>query len=126
VVSTAAIPGRRAPLLIDDRMVAALRPGAVIVDLAASTGGNCEATVPGETVSVDGVVVVGATDLVSRVAGDASRLYARNVAAFVDLITGDGATLAPDWDDDIVAESCITRDGRVVHPRLATSKEGNE
>lgn len=125
VVSTAAIPGRRAPLLIDDRMVAALRPGAVIVDLAASTGGNCQATVPGETVSVGGVVVVGATDLVSRVAGDASRLYARNVASFVELITGADSTLAPHWEDDIVAESCITRDGRIVHPLLTTAKEGS-
>lgn len=123
VVSTAAIPGRRAPLLIDEPMVAAMRPGAVIVDLAASTGGNCEVTVPGETVTFGGVTVVGATDLVSRVAGDASRLYARNVASFVDLVTGEGAVLSPNWDDDIVGESCITRDGRIVHPRLATAQE---
>jgi H+-translocating NAD(P) transhydrogenase subunit alpha len=118
VISTAAIPGRPAPVLIDRAMVDAMRPGAVIVDLAASTGGNCELTRPGDTVEVGGVIVVGDTDLVSRVAGDASRLYSRNVAAFIDLVTDEEGRFDPNWEDDIVAESCVTRDGELVHPRL--------
>ncbi len=121
VIGTAAIPGRRAPTLISRQMVEAMRPGAVIVDLAAATGGNCEATSPGETVAIGGVIIVGETDLVSRVAGDASRLYARNVASFVDLVTGEDGSFVPNWDDDIVSESCVMRDGRLVHPRLTST-----
>jgi H+-translocating NAD(P) transhydrogenase subunit alpha len=120
VIGTAAIPGRPAPKLVSREMVEAMRPGAVIVDLAAATGGNCEATSPGETVEVGGVIIVGNTDLVSRVPGDASRLYSRNVASFIELVTGDEGAFDPNWDDDIVSESCIMRDGRLVHPRLAS------
>ncbi|MDH4307792.1 MAG: NAD(P) transhydrogenase subunit alpha [Acidimicrobiia bacterium] len=122
IVSTAAIPGRPAPMLIDRSMVERMRPGAVIVDLAASTGGNCELTEPGETISHGGVSIVGATDLVSRVARDASAMYARNAAAFIELVTGEDGEFVPNWDDDIVAESCITRDGEVVHPRIKESQ----
>jgi H+-translocating NAD(P) transhydrogenase subunit alpha len=118
VVTAAAIPGRRAPIMIDDAMVTSMRRGAVIVDLAAATGGNCSATQPGLTVEVDGVTIVGDLDLVSRVARDASAMLARNVAAFVELVTGDDASFVADWDDDIVAESCVARDGALVHPRL--------
>jgi NAD(P) transhydrogenase subunit alpha len=122
IVTTAAIPGRPAPLLIDDSMVASMRRGAVIVDLAASTGGNCSATEPGSTIDVGGVMIVGSTDLVSGVARDASAMYARNVAAFVDLVTsGDDASFVANWDDDIVAESCVARDGVLVHPRIASA-----
>lgn len=120
VITTAAIPGRPAPLLITAQGVASMRPGAVIVDVAASTGGNCELTSPGETIVVDRVTIVGDTDLVSRVANHASQMYARNVASFVDLITDTETTeLRLDFDDDIVAGSCIARDGALVHPRLA-------
>lgn len=118
VISTAAIPGKRAPLLITAGMVASMRPGAVIVDLAASTGGNCESTVPGEVVKVGGVTIVGSTDLESRKAADASRMYARNVAAFIDLVTGEDGGFHPDWEDEIVAGACIARAGKLVHPRL--------
>ena len=118
VITAAAIPGRRAPLMIDDAMVASMRRGAVIVDLSASTGGNCSATRPGRTIDVDGVTIVGDTDLVSRVTGDASAMLARNVAAFVELVTGDDGDFFVNWDDDIVAESCVARDGVLVHPRL--------
>jgi H+-translocating NAD(P) transhydrogenase subunit alpha len=120
VVATAAIPGRPAPTLVNREMVEAMRPGAVIVDLAAATGGNCEATTPGETIEVGGVIIVGDTDLVSRVPGDASRLYSRNVASFVELVTGDDGAFDPNWDDDIVSESCVMREGRLVHPRLVS------
>lgn len=118
VITAAAIPGRRAPLMIDDAMVTSMRRGAVIVDLAAATGGNCSATVPGRTVDVDGVTIVGDTDLISRVARDASAMYARNVAAFVELVTGADGALHMDWDDDIVADSCVARGGALVHPAL--------
>jgi H+-translocating NAD(P) transhydrogenase subunit alpha len=118
VISTAAIPGRRAPLLIETRTVELMRPGAVIVDLAAATGGNCEATVPGETVEHAGVTIIGDTDLMARVPADASRMYARNVTSFLELITGEDGAFIPDVDDEIVTESMICRDGSVVHPRL--------
>ena len=118
VISTAAIPGRPAPLLIDEAMVASMRPGAVIIDLAASTGGNCAATEPGTTVTVDGVTIVGDTDIVSRVARDASSMLARNVAAFIELVTAEDGGFIANWDDDIVAESCVARDGNLVHPRI--------
>ncbi len=121
VVTTAAIPGRPAPRLISKAMVEAMRPGSVIVDLAATTGGNCEVTRPGETIDHGGVTIVGDTDLVSRVAHDASRMLARNVASFIDLITDDGS-LRLDFDDDIVAEACIARDGQIVHPRLVQER----
>ncbi|MDH3248085.1 MAG: Re/Si-specific NAD(P)(+) transhydrogenase subunit alpha [Acidimicrobiia bacterium] len=119
VITTAAIPGRPAPLLIQADTVHAMRPGAVIVDVAASTGGNCELTRPGETVDVDGVRIVGDTDLVSRVANHASQMYARNVMAFIELITDpDTGDLRIDYSDDIVDGACIARGGVIVHPRL--------
>jgi NAD(P) transhydrogenase subunit alpha len=119
VISTAAIPGRPAPKLIDDAGLGAMRAGAVVVDLAAATGGNTTRTVAGERVVHDGVLLIGDTRLVGGVAADASRMYAKNVASFLELLAGDEGAYAPDWDDDIIAESCIARDGRLVHPRLA-------
>ncbi len=124
VICTAAIPGRPAPLLVTREAVEAMRPGSVIVDLAAATGGNCELTRPGETVVHQGVTIIGATDLVSRVPNHASQMYARNVASFIELITGEDGDLSPNWDDEIVAGSCITRDGEVVHPRVLAALEG--
>ncbi|MEX2280080.1 MAG: NAD(P) transhydrogenase subunit alpha [Acidimicrobiia bacterium] len=118
VISTAAIPGRPAPLLIERSTVEAMRPGAVIVDLAAATGGNCELTVSGETIEHAGVTIIGATDLMARVPADASRMYSRNVAAFLALISGEAGAFTPDVDDDIVRDSMICRAGAVVHPRL--------
>ncbi len=123
VVTTAAVPGRRAPILIDDQTLSGMRPGAVIVDLAAATGGNTTRTAADETVDAGGVVIIGATDLAAGVAADASRMYARNIAAFVDLLAGPDGEYAPDWSDDILADSCICRDGRLVHPRLRTDTE---
>jgi NAD(P) transhydrogenase subunit alpha len=123
VITTAAIPGRPAPLLIRADTVRAMRPGAVIVDISASTGGNCELTRPGETIDVDGVLIIGATDLVSRVANHASQMYARNVMAFIELITDpDSKELRLDYSDDIVEGACIARSGAVVHPRLVPTE----
>jgi NAD(P) transhydrogenase subunit alpha len=123
VITTAAIPGRPAPLLIKADTVRAMRPGAVIVDIAASTGGNCELTKPGETIDIDGVLIIGDTDLVSRVANHASQMYARNVMAFIELITDpDSKDLRIDYSDDIVEGACIARDGAVVHARLVPAE----
>lgn len=104
VVCTAAVPGRRAPVIVTDAMVAALRPGSVIVDLAAETGGNCAATRPGETIDVAGVTVAGPLNLASLGAVHASEMYARNVYNFAALLLKDGA-LVLDWDDDLVART---------------------
>ena len=123
IITTAAIPGRPAPLLITAETVEAMRPGAVIVDLAASTGGNCELTVPGETIDVNGVVIVGNTDLASTVPNHASQMYARNTMAFIELVT-DPETKALDVDrhDDIVEAAMVARGGKLVHPRLVAEK----
>ncbi|HLM10195.1 MAG TPA: Re/Si-specific NAD(P)(+) transhydrogenase subunit alpha [Thermoleophilaceae bacterium] len=115
VVSTAAVPGRRAPLLVTEQAVRNMRPGSVIVDLAAETGGNCELTEPGETVIRDGVKIIGPLNLASTMADHASALYARNVQALLELITGEEGALALDFEDEIVSGACITRDGEIVH-----------
>ena len=108
VITTAAIPGRPAPRLIPATAVEKMRPGSVIVDLAAETGGNCELTRPGEIVSVNGVEVIGLLNLPSSMAGHASQLYARNVTALVNHLAP-GGTLTLDWDDPITAGACVTR-----------------
>jgi len=104
VVCTAAVPGRPAPKIVTAAMVAGMRPGSVIVDLAAESGGNCEATRPGETIEVGGVVVAGPLDLASMGATHASEMFARNVFNFVQLLLVDG-TLAPDWNDELLAKT---------------------
>ncbi|HEY0614881.1 MAG TPA: Re/Si-specific NAD(P)(+) transhydrogenase subunit alpha [Candidatus Elarobacter sp.] len=115
VVTTAAVPGRRAPILVTAEAVAAMAPGSAIVDLAAETGGNVEGTAPGQVVtSANGVTIVGLLNLPSTLPFDASRLYARNVQALLDYVTKDGA-LALDPDDEIVAGTTLTRDGKIVH-----------
>jgi NAD(P) transhydrogenase subunit alpha len=106
VVTTALVPGRPAPQLIPAAAVAGMRPGSVIVDLAAETGGNCELTVPGEEVVREGVSIVGFTNLPSLMAADASRLYARNVTALLQHLAPAGE-LALDWEDEITAGACV-------------------
>jgi H+-translocating NAD(P) transhydrogenase subunit alpha len=108
VITTAAIPGRRAPVLVTAEAVRGMRTGSVIVDLAAETGGNCELTVPGTEVVESGVTIVGLVDVPSLMPTHASQLLSRNVASLVGLLARDGA-LVLDWDDDIVARSCVTR-----------------
>ncbi|HET6911003.1 MAG TPA: NAD(P)(+) transhydrogenase (Re/Si-specific) subunit alpha, partial [Mycobacteriales bacterium] len=112
VITTAAVPGRPAPLLVTADMVRAMRPGAVVVDLGAEGGGNCELTQVGETVVEHGVSIIGIRDAASAYPLDASALFARNVVALLEHLSRDG-DLAPDWDDEIVAASCVTRDGEV-------------
>jgi NAD(P) transhydrogenase subunit alpha len=108
VITTAAIPGRPAPRLIPASAVEKMHPGSVIVDLAAETGGNCEVTVPGEVVSLNGVQVIGTLNLPSTMASHASQLYARNVAALLTHLAP-GGELTLDWDDPITKGACVTR-----------------
>jgi H+-translocating NAD(P) transhydrogenase subunit alpha len=109
VITTALIPGRRAPRLIPASAVAKMRPGSVIVDLAAETGGNCELTQPGEIVERDGVTLVGLTNLPSTMPFHASQLYARNVSSLLQHLAPEGE-LVLDWDDEITAGACVTRE----------------
>jgi NAD(P) transhydrogenase subunit alpha len=115
VITTAAIPGRRAPLLVTAEAVAAMRPGSVVVDIAAETGGNCELTRAGETVvSPNGVLIIGATNLPSTVPTHASQLYSRNVQTLLDYIIKDGA-IALDMNDEIVRGTTLVNKGTIVH-----------
>jgi NAD(P) transhydrogenase subunit alpha len=109
VITTALVPGRPAPRLIPADSVARMRPGSVIVDLAAEAGGNCEATQPGEIVERDRVTVVGLTNLPSMMPFHASQLYARNVSALLQHLATDGE-LVLDWEDEITAGACVTRE----------------
>jgi NAD(P) transhydrogenase subunit alpha len=108
VITTAAVPGRPAPKLIPRSAVEGMRPGSVIVDLAAETGGNCELTVPGEVVEHAGVSIVGTTNIASLMAFHASQLYSRNVAALLQHLAPSGE-LVLDWNDEITAGACVTR-----------------
>jgi len=116
VITTAQVPGRPAPMLISREMVELMSPGSVIVDVAASTGGNCELTHPGETYVHRGVQILGPTDLAGRVAVDASHMYGRNLAAFIERITDEEGNTIFDFDDEIVSGACITHGGNVTHP----------
>ena len=115
VIATAAVPGRKAPLLVTEQAVKNMSPGSVIVDLAAETGGNCELTEPGETVVKEDVTLVGPLNLASQMPDHASALYARNVMSLLELMAGEGGELAVDFDDEVIAGACITRDGEIVH-----------
>jgi H+-translocating NAD(P) transhydrogenase subunit alpha len=108
VITTAAVPGRPAPKLIPATAVERMRPGSVIVDIAAETGGNCELTRPGEVVEHDGVSIVGTTNIASLLAHHASQLYSRNVAALLQHLAPDGE-LELDWEDEITSSACVTR-----------------
>ncbi|MGH2844884.1 MAG: Re/Si-specific NAD(P)(+) transhydrogenase subunit alpha [Thermoleophilaceae bacterium] len=114
VVSTAAVPGRPAPLLVTEQAVRNMKPGSVIVDLAAETGGNCELTEPGETVVRDDVKIVGPLNLASTMPDHASALYARNVQSLLELMVADGE-LRLDFEDEVLRGACITRGGEIVH-----------
>jgi NAD(P) transhydrogenase subunit alpha len=120
-ICTALIPGRKAPVLITKEMVAVMRPGSVIVDLAVEAGGNVEGSKPGESVTTaNGVRIVGHANMPSRIAVDASALYARNLFAFLGLIIDkDSKTLKIDTADEIVKATLLTQGGAVVHPQLA-------
>jgi NAD(P) transhydrogenase subunit alpha len=124
VITTAAVPGRRAPMLIPEEVVKRMRPGTVIVDLAAETGGNCALTVAGETVVRHGVTIIGPRNLPSTMAFDASQMFSRNVCAFISAVYPKGQA-TENTDDEVVRGALITRGGEVVHEAvikaLATS-----
>jgi proton-translocating NAD(P)+ transhydrogenase subunit alpha len=120
VITTALIPGRPAPRLISKDMVASMRPGSVIIDLAVERGGNVEGAKPGEVATVDSVKIVGHLNVAGRLAATASALYAKNLVTFLDLmIDKSNKSLAVPWDDEIVKATMLTRDGAVVHPNFA-------
>ncbi|OGT57802.1 MAG: NAD(P) transhydrogenase subunit alpha [Gammaproteobacteria bacterium RIFCSPHIGHO2_12_FULL_63_22] len=111
IVTTAAVPGRPAPKIISAAMVAGMKPGSVIVDLAAETGGNCESTRPGETLDINGVTVAGPLNLASMGALHASEMYARNVFNFLSLLLDKEGQLTLDWNDELVAKTCLAHAG---------------
>ncbi|HRF60881.1 MAG TPA: Re/Si-specific NAD(P)(+) transhydrogenase subunit alpha [Fimbriimonadaceae bacterium] len=126
VITTALIPGRPAPVLITREMVKKMPYGSVIVDLAAPNGGNCEATIPGQSVEVDGVKILGPTSLLSDMATDASRMYSKNVAELL-LLLAPGGQMKLDLEDQILRETLVTHEGRIYHEptRLSLEKGGS-
>lgn len=117
VITTAAIPGKKAPILVTKEMVEAMEPGSVIVDLAAERGGNCEACVPGETADINGVRVLGPLNLPSTVPYHASQMYSKNITTFLLNMVKDGE-IKIDLEDEIVSGTLIAHEGQVVHPRI--------
>jgi NAD(P) transhydrogenase subunit alpha len=119
VITTALIPGRKAPVLVTEDMVKTMKRGSIIVDLAVEQGGNCPLSKPDEIVEAHGVTIMGYTNLPAHLATDTSSLYARNLLAFVSLIVDKKTgALAIDWNDEIVKGAGLTRDGAIVHPAL--------
>jgi NAD(P) transhydrogenase subunit alpha len=123
IVTTAQIPGRPAPLLITADMLSAMRPGSVIVDMAAATGGNVAGTRPDEVVQAGGVEIHGPTNLSSSVAFDASQMYARNLVAMLERMRGEEGEITVDLEDEIIGEAAVVADGRVIHPLTAALLE---
>jgi NAD(P) transhydrogenase subunit alpha len=133
LITTAAVPGRQAPMLVTAAMVEEMRPGSVVVDLAAETGGNVEGSVAGEVVRIGNAQVWGGRNVPSQMPGPASRLYAQNIVNIITLMTapttgtGEGVeagSFAPDFDDEIVAGSCVTHDGEIRHEPTRLALEG--
>jgi H+-translocating NAD(P) transhydrogenase subunit alpha len=135
LITTAAVPGRQAPMLVTREMVEQMKPGSVVVDLAAETGGNVEGSVAGEVVRIGNAQVWGGRNVPSQMPGPASRLYAQNIVNLVELMTDKGqeagedteerpAAFAPDFDDEVVAGACVTREGSIVHDATREAIEG--
>jgi len=128
LITTAAVPGRPAPLLVTREMVEEMKPGSVVVDLASETGGNVEGSVAGEVVRIGNAQVWGGRNVPSQMPGPASRLYAQNVVNLVTLMTAtddDGnPAFAPDYADEILSGSCVTQGGRIVHEPTREAIEG--
>jgi len=119
VITTALIPGRKAPILITKAMVDTMRPGSVLVDLAVERGGNVEGAKAGEIVTTkNGVHIVGHLNWPSRMAADASNMFARNLKNFLPILTAEDGSYAPDWDDEIIKGCALTKDGEIVNARL--------
>lgn len=118
VITTAQIPGKKAPILITEEMMNAMRKGSVIIDLAAATGGNTPFTKNNETVMKDGITIIGNSNLQSTMPSDASKLYGKNILNFMQLIFDKENNIYLNWEDDLVAGSCITHDGEVKNGRV--------
>ena len=124
VICTAAVPGKRAPLLLSAEAVRGMAPGSVIVDLAAESGGNCELSKPDQTVLDGGVTILAPTNPASEAPFDASQMYSRNVSTFLLAMVRNGQ-FTPDLDDQIVRETLVARDGQVIHPRVRELLDGS-
>ena len=124
LITTAAVPGRQAPMLVTTAMVEQMRPGSVVVDLAAESGGNVEGSQPGQVVRIGEAQVWGGSNVPAQMPGPASRLYAQNVVNLLTLMTRDGA-FAPDFDDEIVAGACVTHHGIIRHEPTRSALEGS-
>ena len=118
VITTALIPGRPAPVLVSEEMVASMKPGSVIIDMAVAQGGNCPLSQPDEVVDLGGVKVAGFTNLPARLPADSSALYAKNLLSFLPLITGEDAALSLETEDEIVTAMLLTKAGETVSERL--------
>ena len=125
IISTAAVPGKRAPCIISTVMVEEMKHGAVIIDLAAESGGNCELTVPGEAFGHGMVMIHGPLNVPALLPVHASEMYAKNLANFLSLLIHDGE-LKPDWDDEIIAASALTHDGKIMHEPTRLLVEGEQ
>ena len=123
IVTSAQVPGRRAPLLVTEEAVAGMKPGSVIVDLAGSSGGNCAVSSPGETIDRDGVTIMSPLNLAATVPVHASQLYSRNIAAFLKLLIDNKGELKIDLTDDVVGPTCVVHRGEVVNARVAAALE---
>ncbi len=117
VITTAAVPGKKAPVLVTEEMIKGMKEGSVIVDLAAERGGNCELTRPGETIQKHGVTIIGAVNLPATIPYHASQMYSKNITNFLKLMIQDGK-LNVDVDDEIIKETMVTRDGQIVNARV--------
>jgi len=121
VITTAQIPGKKAPILITEEMLGRMRNGSVIIDIAAATGGNTPFTKNNETLVHNGVTIVGNSNLPASMPFDSSKLYGKNILNFLQLITSKEGQLNLNWDDDLVKGTCITHNGEVVHERVKTA-----
>jgi NAD(P) transhydrogenase subunit alpha len=124
VITTAQIPGRKAPILIEASAVKEMEEGSVIVDLAGDSGGNCELTEGGQTVKKEGVTIAAPSNLPSDMPGNASQLYAKNVQNLLELMAGEDGSLNLNFEDDIIAGACITHGGEIKHERAKEVAEG--
>src|SRR5699024_9256425 len=118
VITTAQIPGKKAPILITEEMIHAMRDGSIIIDIAAATGGNTQFTRNNETVRVKGVTILGHSVLQATMPSDASKVYGKNVLNFLQLITSKEGQLQLNWEDDLVKGSCVTHAGEILNDRL--------
>ena len=126
VITTALVPGRPAPRLVTAEAVEGMKPGSVIIDLAGEAGGNCELTVPGETVVRHEVKIVSPLNLPASMAEHSSQLFARNVLALLELLVGEGGELKLDFEDEIVSGACVVREGEIVNPGAKAAVEQSE